>query len=161
MTAVSLAVADRAPLVRLPDEIYTLSLMGVRVKLLISSADTDGTWSLLDYTVPPLFHGPLPHRHARTTETFQVLEGTLTVRVDGRAFEVPAGGFALIPPGLVHQFSNDTPGPVRFLAHLHPGGMEDYFRELSDVVARERTWPPADPSRLLELMRRHDSFPGV
>jgi mannose-6-phosphate isomerase-like protein (cupin superfamily) len=158
--AIASPVAEtHTALVRLPDEVPTVDLMGVRVKFVVSSADTGGAWALLDYTAPPLFRGPLPHWHAETTEVFQVLEGTLTVSVDGQTHEVPAGGFALVPPGVVHHFSNDGAEPVRFLTHLRPGGLEDYFKELFELVAGEETWPPADPSRLQALMERHDSYP--
>jgi quercetin dioxygenase-like cupin family protein len=158
MAIASPVAENHTALVRLPGEVPTIDLMGVRVKFVVSSADTGGSWALLDYTAPPLFRGPLPHWHAKTTEVFQVLEGTLPVRAGGRTFEVPAGGFALVPPGVVHQFSNDSPDPVRFLTHLRPGGMEDYFKELFELVAAEGTWPPADPSRVHALMERYDSF---
>jgi mannose-6-phosphate isomerase-like protein (cupin superfamily) len=149
----------RTALVRLPEEVPTIDLMGVRVKVVVTSADTDGAWALLDYTAPPLFRGPLPHWHGRTEEMFQVLEGTLTVHADGVRSDIPAGGFVLIPPGVVHQFSNDTPDPVRFLTHVRPGGIDVYFQELAELVRNEAVWPPADPSRLRALMERHDSFP--
>jgi mannose-6-phosphate isomerase-like protein (cupin superfamily) len=159
MSIASPVAEAHTALVRLPGEVPTIDLMGVRVKFVVSSADTGGAWALLDYTAPPLFRGPLPHWHAETTELFQVLEGTLTVAADGQTHKVPAGGFALVPPGVVHHFSNESPEPVRFLTHLRPGGLEDYFRELFELVASEETWPPADPSRLRTLMERYDSYP--
>jgi mannose-6-phosphate isomerase-like protein (cupin superfamily) len=158
MAIASLTSDIRTAIVRLPAELPTIDLMGVRVKFLVSSSDTVGAWALIDYTAPPLFRGPLPHWHGQTEEVFQVLEGTLTVRVEGKEFEVPAGGYALIPPGVLHQFSNETPDPVRFLTHVRPGGLEEYFKELFELVAQEGAWPPADPSRVLSLMERYDTF---
>jgi len=158
MTIYSPASEIRHTLVRLPEETPSLDLLGVRIKTLVSSADTGGAWALIDYTAPPLFRGPIPHWHGRTAELFHVLEGTLTMWLEGRTIHLPVGGSVLVPPGTLHQFSNTSPDPVRFLAQFSPGGLEDYFLELAELVAEEPIWPPADPSRVLALAERYDTY---
>src|SRR3954447_14882861 len=50
----------------------------------------------------------------------------------------PAGTYAVVPPGVVHTFSNPADAPARFLSAHVPGGFEQYFRE----IAAGRTPPP-------------------
>jgi hypothetical protein len=64
-----------------------------------------------------------------------------------------------VPPGVVHRFSNPTEEPARFLGLIVPGGFEQYWVELAELMANEPTWPPEDPARVLALMARYDTFP--
>jgi mannose-6-phosphate isomerase-like protein (cupin superfamily) len=65
--------------------------------------------------------GPPRHHHEHHAEAFYVLEGALALEADGAALEVPAGGWALLPAGVVHTFTGAGPGPVAFL-NLHAPG---------------------------------------
>jgi mannose-6-phosphate isomerase-like protein (cupin superfamily) len=71
---------------------------------------------------------------------------------------VPAGGYLRVPPGVVHAFSNPTDEPARFLGLIVPGGFERHWEELSEIMANEPSWPPADTSPLIELMAKYDTF---
>jgi quercetin dioxygenase-like cupin family protein len=79
--------------------------------------------------------GPPLHRHARMHDLFYVLEGTLTVRVDDAAHELPAGGFACIPPGVAHTVENRSGADVRLLNLSTPGGFEAYMRDLAEAAS--------------------------
>ena len=79
--------------------------------------------------------GPPLHRHARMHDLFYVLEGTLTVLVEDAAHELPAGGFALVPPGVAHTVENRSGAAVRLLNLSTPGGFEAYMRELAQAAA--------------------------
>lgn len=50
-----------------------------------------------------------------TQEMLHVLEGTLTLDVDGELHAVPAGGAALFDADHPHQYRNDHKGAVRFV----------------------------------------------
>lgn len=54
------------------------------------------------------------HLHG-TQEMIHVLEGTLTIDVDGEAHTVPVGGAALFDADLPHEYRNDHEQPVRFV----------------------------------------------
>jgi mannose-6-phosphate isomerase-like protein (cupin superfamily) len=105
------------------------------------------------------FQGPPPHWHKETDEAFFVLDGTLRFEVDGEATDVGAGGYARVPPGVVHRFSNPAGEPCRFLALAIPGGIENYFEELGEMMAKEPSWPPADMGPAFALMAKYDTFP--
>jgi mannose-6-phosphate isomerase-like protein (cupin superfamily) len=147
------------PLIRGASEVKTLEFFGARLSLLITGHDTEGQWCLLDYTAPPNYAGPPLHWHKEIRELFYVLEGRLTIRLDQDTKELSPGELALVPPGVVHSFTNPTEEPVRFLIHLTPAGFEEYFIGLAELVQKSPTWPPEDRSELIALSGRFDQYP--
>ncbi|WP_459194362.1 cupin domain-containing protein [Halosimplex sp. J119] len=62
---------------------------------------------------------PEPPAHVHpTTETFEAVEGTLTVEVDGRTRRLSAGESATVDAGVEHTFRNATDGTVAFRAEM-------------------------------------------
>lgn len=57
--------------------------------------------------------------HARTTEFFLVLSGTQTARIGRRRLRLTAGDFAILPPGVPHEFQAGRNG-TRVLAVFSP-----------------------------------------
>lgn len=96
--------------------------------------DGDGTFSLTEIELAPGFPGPVLHRHETFADSFYVLDGTLSVRVGERSYDVPAGGFALAPPGTAHTFACRSGIPVRVLNLMAPGGFEQYLKEVAQVA---------------------------
>jgi hypothetical protein len=72
--------------------------------------------------------------------------------------DVQAGGYARVPPGVVHGFSNPTDEPSRFLGLIVPGGFEKYREELAEMMANEPSWPPADMGPVIARMAKYDGF---
>lgn len=82
--------------------------------------------------LPPRLPGPPAHWHLREHETFQVLEGTLHVRLGPRRFDLGAGQSVTVPPGTVHAFSNPTDSPVHIVTRESPAGpLEQQLRLLA------------------------------
>jgi mannose-6-phosphate isomerase-like protein (cupin superfamily) len=136
-----------------------LATAGLSVRLKSAAGDTGGRWTMYEYTAPPRFAGPPPHWHKQTDEAFFVLEGTMRFELDGEAVDVDVGGYARVPPGVVHRFSNPFDGPARFLGLIVPGGFEAYWEKLAELMASEPIWPPADIGPVLALMAKYDTFP--
>ena len=88
--------------------------------------DGDGHLSLSESTIAPGFPGPPPHLHRTFADSFYVLEGTLTLHAGDETLPLEPGSFALVPPGVVHTFSNPSDAPVRILNLMAPGGFERY-----------------------------------
>jgi quercetin dioxygenase-like cupin family protein len=61
------------------------------------------------------------HYHPSLTERFRVLSGRLQLSLDGRRQTVDAGGDVTIPPGVVHDFWNDSDEDVEILVDVRPG----------------------------------------
>jgi quercetin dioxygenase-like cupin family protein len=91
---------------------------------------TGGAVFLSETEIEPGFPGPPPHTHEHMHDMFYVLQGVLTVLVDGRTIEAAPGTYVCAPPGTVHTFSNRSGAPVRFLNLATPAGFEGYMREL-------------------------------
>jgi len=88
---------------------------------------------------------PPPHVHERHVEWFYVLDGAMTVLLDGREHEAAAGSFVLVPPGTAHTVTFES-GPASVLsAHAPSCGFGDFVRGLATArtedelrAARER-----------------------
>jgi mannose-6-phosphate isomerase-like protein (cupin superfamily) len=90
--------------------------------------------------------GPEPHVHRRHSDSFYVLEGELVFEVGDERVVLGAGGFALVPPGVVHTFRNEGPALARFLNAHAPGcGFADHLR--GKDVDFDTYDPPADGGR--------------
>lgn len=61
------------------------------------------------------------HYHPSLTERFRVLSGQLQMSLDGLRQTVDAGGDVTIPPGVVHDFWNDSDEEVEILLDIEPG----------------------------------------
>ena len=107
--------------------------------------DGMGSVAVVEFELAPGSPGPPPHRHERITDSFYVLEGTLTVLLGEEQHHAPAGSYAFVPPGNVHTVSNPDDQPARFLNVSVPGGLERYLRELA-----------ADPADFAAIVARHD-----
>jgi len=133
------------------------SMMGGAVVFKAQVDDGEGTFSLTEITLPPGFPGPALHRHARTLDSFYVLEGTLTIRLaEDEEIEAWPGSYGAMPPGTVHSFANRTDGLVRALNLMAPGGFEQYLKEMAAATAPgERP----DPAVMAEIASRYDFEP--
>ena len=134
--------------------------LGVTIRTLVATAESGGTLAALEYTAPAAFRGPAPHWHAVLTETFVGLDGEARVRAGERDVVLEPGAVVVVPPGVVHAFSNPGDRPARFLVLATPGaGLEGYFAELAQLIAASPVWPPADPAAVAALAARYDTFP--
>jgi quercetin dioxygenase-like cupin family protein len=115
----------------MPGEGETHDSGGATLTIKAGGAETGGTFFMSEITIPPGYPGPPLHRHAQLCDMFYVLEGTLTLRVDGETVLLPAGGFACAPPGVIHTFSNPGDQRVRMLNFSTPSGFEFYMRDLA------------------------------
>jgi quercetin dioxygenase-like cupin family protein len=96
---------------------------------------TGGSFYLGEVVAQPGFPGPPRHYHEQVLDMFYVLDGTLTVQIGDERVELGPGGFACVPPGAIHTFSNPTDAPVRFLNFNTPSGWEHYMRDLGKALA--------------------------
>ena len=129
---------------------------GSELLIKATSDDTAGTFFLSETTAAPGFPGPPLHRHATLHDMFYVLEGTLTVQVDGERRELGPGSFACVPPGTAHTFSNPSANLVRFLNFNTPGGFEHYMRALGEAARSG----PLTPEVMGPIAARYDFEPA-
>jgi mannose-6-phosphate isomerase-like protein (cupin superfamily) len=92
--------------------------------------EVEGAWA-------PEGKPPPPHFHPSQDERFEIVEGTLTARVDGEERDLGPGDALDIPRGAKHQMWNRTGSPARALWQTRPAGRtESWFRSI-DTLHRE------------------------
>jgi quercetin dioxygenase-like cupin family protein len=127
-----------------------LALGPSQARLMAGISDGSGSLAVLETTVAAGFPGPVLHLHEATVDSFYVLDGTLTLQLDGRTVELGAGSYGLVPPGNGHTFSNPSDEPVRVLNLMAPAGFEGYLQEVAAMDG------PLDPAAMAEIASKYD-----
>lgn len=71
--------------------------------------------------------GPPLHTHATEDEYFLVLEGEITVYINGKIVVAKSGESAFVPRGAAHCFKNCSTREARVLVLFTPGYIEGFF----------------------------------
>lgn len=123
-----------------------------------SAATTAGRLSVIEHIVPSGSTSPW-HVHMSEDESFYVVSGAISVKVEGRPrVRLEAGGFAFGPRGVPHGFRTEAEGPSRILLITNGPSFAEFIAAASDEVDTLRLPAPgpADPARLTAAARRHD-----
>lgn len=104
-----------------------------------SSADSAGSRSSLQITLPANPATPPPHIHPGQEETAMVIHGTLEVLIGREWRTLGPGETAKIPTGVVHTFRNRSGHNVTFRsAHVPALDYERYIERLYWLSAMNR-----------------------
>lgn len=103
-------------------------------QLLVASTETEGTFGLVAYTLPPFYRGEGLSHHAGHFAGCYVLAGLVAFTSGKATFTLGAGEFVLISPGQPHRCWNPSPNPARLLLLFAPGGDGDELRRLADSL---------------------------
>jgi mannose-6-phosphate isomerase-like protein (cupin superfamily) len=128
---------------------------GSLARVLAGSADTAGSYTMLELEMPPNLEAPL-HVHRWEDEGFYVLEGSATIYVGDDSVELGPGEHAFGPRNIPHRFTIGPDG-ARMIWVLTPGGFEDFVHEAS-VRAETLTVAPPDigpPPDIAEIALRY------
>lgn len=129
----------------------------VQVDFLLEAADTNGSASVFEFTVPPGSKVPIPHYHENFDETIYGLAGVMTFTVDGKAIDIAPGETCFIPRGAVHGFNNLRREDAKALAVVTPALLGPiYFREVGDII---NAGGPPDIEKLKMIMAKHGLVP--
>lgn len=120
-------------------------------RFLLRAQDTGGMFSLLELNTPP-GGGPPPHCHDDSDETFHVLDGRYEIRLGEQTHTVGPGDTVFGPRGVAHGFRNVGPETGRLLCVATPGGMEEMFEGLAEIMAAPG---PPDRAAIADLVARH------
>ncbi|SFO43371.1 cupin domain-containing protein [Sphingomonas sp. OK281] len=117
-----------------------ISLVGDTYTILVSGAQTDGRYCLIDMLVPD-GSGPPPHRHD-FEEMFSLLEGELEFTFRGETQTVKAPMSVNIPANAPHVFKNVSGKTVHMLCMCTPAGQEEFFMAVGVPVDSRDSSPP-------------------
>lgn len=98
----------------------TITIGGLKLEVLHSKDDTDGSLDVSRMTVQSNARVPVPHYPETWDETVYGLSGTLSFRGGHREIELSPGDSIFIRRGVVHGFGNTSPEPATCLSVLMP-----------------------------------------
>jgi mannose-6-phosphate isomerase-like protein (cupin superfamily) len=131
---------------------------GERVTFLTTAAETNGEVTVAEVVVQPNGFVAAAHIHPKQTEHFEILEGELRFKVDGKVVEAKAGDVLIVEPGQVHKFENVGDVPARFIVEVRPSLqweqlLETMYGLAADGKTNEKGMP--NPLRLAVIARAH------
>jgi mannose-6-phosphate isomerase-like protein (cupin superfamily) len=117
-----------------------------------TAEESGGTRTLLQVELAPGGGNGL-HKHMTYAEHFEVLEGDLTVVLDGIEHVLRPGDKATAPAGMMHCFKNPTLETVVFRVELRPGhrGFERTLQAGYGLAADGKVRKDGTPKNLLHL----------
>lgn len=130
-----------------------MSFLGLPTWIRADRDRTGGTFSMIEQVIPPGFESPW-HVHHTEDESFYVIDGALTVLVDGATVALGAGGYAFGPRGVAHGFRVEGDRPARLLLMTSGGDFADFIAEAS--VPADTPPAPPDMEALMAAAARHN-----
>lgn len=130
----------------------------LELRFIVEETQSSGRLVMFEMTVPPQARVPAPHYHRDVDEAVYVLEGTLTMSLDGQRHELHPGDSLFVPRGRVHGFENLAAVTARSLAVLTPGSIgRRYFEEIAAAIN-----VPGKPDlpTIKDIMLRHGLVPA-
>jgi quercetin dioxygenase-like cupin family protein len=123
-----------------------------------TAEETGGKSVLVEVIVRPHGFVAAAHVHPFQTERFEILEGRLGLRVDGKELEAGPGDVAVVPPGTPHRFWNAGEDEARFQCEVSPALQFESLIETMFTLAAEgktnRKGMP-NPFQLAVIARAH------
>jgi quercetin dioxygenase-like cupin family protein len=146
------SIASRGEPIENPLIGHEFHYFGDRFHILESSRDTNDRSLRGDYFAAPRAKVP-EHVHREQEERFEVVSGTLGLRVEEREMTLSPGQSAVGPPGVPHKWWNPSEDEeVHLLVGLRPGrGVETWLETLLGLARDGKTTRTGIPKNPLQL----------
>ena len=123
-----------------------------------TSQDTGGEYVLVETILCPGAMVAAAHSHPYQSESFNVLEGRVGMKVGREQLELGPGDGVTVLPRTAHKFWNAGDGQARFTCEVRPAGaferlIETMFSLAADGKTSRKGMP--NPLRLAVLARHH------
>ncbi len=135
--------APRRAVVLGPDGGRVYPMGRIRAVFKADGAETAGGYSISEWWLDAHTQGPGPHQHPED-DVFYVLDGVMSIRVDGDWIDASRGSFVLVPGGTLHDFENRGDVRAGVLNFCAPG---DFEPAMPDIVAWFAEHPPGAAGR--------------
>jgi quercetin dioxygenase-like cupin family protein len=125
---------------------------GIDMIFKMGGDEVEGLFDYFEIRVEYLAGPPL-HIHFAQHETFHVIEGQLTFKLEDELIGANAGDFIHIPKGAKHTYANLTEGTrARAVCNMAPGGFDKFMAEL---LGYQQKASPPDPKVMAEISARY------
>jgi quercetin dioxygenase-like cupin family protein len=144
-----------------PDGGIRYDSMGDSMRFVLTAAATQGQYTLIEDTIKPGFHAAL-HLHRSHSETFYMLEGTITFTIGLQEVIATSGTTIFVGPGVPH--AAQAAAPAKMLTIFSPGGLEGAMEAFGRLTPEEAQLPAAyqaimDTYDIVDLAQ--GSLPGL
>jgi quercetin dioxygenase-like cupin family protein len=130
-------------------EVLAIDITGVTIRFIETAAETNGEYTLIEVSLAPGGGVPMAHVHPYQSETFEVLEGELSMRAGREKLIAYAGDVVAVTPGERHRFWNAGDAPVRFRCTVAPAlGFERFIETMFALAADGKLGRRGMPSPL-------------
>jgi quercetin dioxygenase-like cupin family protein len=108
---------------------------GSQFTVLASATDPRRDQLVMELILPPGCIPPPPHVHPHSSETFEVLDGALELKCEGKWHRLTTGERLTIKPGQTHTLRNRERSAVRVRnVHEPDSGHERYMRRMAALM---------------------------
>lgn len=116
----------RKPVVLQPGEGRAYPMGGIAAVFKADGVETAGAYSISEWWLDPHTQGPGAHAHPED-DVFYVLDGVMSLLVDGAWIDAARGAFVLVPGGTMHDFENRGAVRAGVLNLSIPGSFEQHM----------------------------------
>jgi len=142
------------PMIITPDEAQVYNMLGGgEARLLATGETTNGEWFMGRFREDPGFMTNL-HYHPHTDEQVYVIEGVLSVYLNGQWHELGPGTLGVLPRGKPHAQGNRSNKPVHFIGSGAPAGFEKLFPAVDALMKRLKPGTPEFIAEFRQILPR-------
>jgi quercetin dioxygenase-like cupin family protein len=127
-----------------PGEGDYVAIPGFGAAFKLSGKNNNGEVSIVEHPFAVGFISAA-HRHTREDEHSIVLAGEIGFRSDDNEVVLGPGGYITKPRGQMHAMWNAGAEPGRIVEIITPGGFENYFRELGELLVEHASGAAGKP----------------
>ena len=110
------------------------------------AAESGGDFVEMEFVLPSGCIAPPPHIHPHQVESYEVVEGTIDVMVDGEWSTLAEGESASVPLGVEHTYRNRSGETSRVLNWHRPAvGFEDFIETVGASLEQIGVTRKRDP----------------
>src|SRR5436190_16355621 len=123
-----------------PGQTVENPVTGERLTFHETARETAGAYVRFEALIAPGGTLASAHLHPHQSERFELVSGTLTMKIGGRKVEAKPGDVVVVEPGTPHNFWNRTDEPVRMLVELRPAlALESLLETMYGLAADGKT----------------------
>jgi len=135
--------------------------IGQDIIFLQTAKDTNGNLLEMEAFYHTFSKEPPPHYHPYQREDFRVLQGELSVRINGRCTILKAGDSLQIPPNTTHSMWNGSHSKTVVNWQVRPAMNTEHFLETATGIISNRTSNNACRPSLLQMALIVNSYSRV
>ena len=131
------------------DKIISNPVTGQTIRFIQTAKDTNGALLEMESSFAPHSNEPVPHFHPLQKEVFDVLEGSISVRINEKVNVIKKGERLQVPANTIHSMWNHTGDRAQVNWKVQPAlNTESFFETAMGLAAEKKINKKGMPSIL-------------